>query len=371
MLDWLLTQVDIPHLFQWAEGLGAGLATYFGLVLLHLVVAQRLGPYRRPPRARRALWAEALAAMLRRASTPFRLAVATWVGTLFVDLPARLEAFLGHALVVVVALQLGLWGTGLVDVLVDAAVDRLHAGRNGALRTARGLLRTAGLGLVWTAVTLLICDNVGLQISTLLAGVSILGLAIGLATQKILSDLFASVALLMDQAFEVGDFIAVDGIMGTVRSMGLRSTRLLSMSGEEIVLPNSSLTATRIHNYRSLAERRVQFVFSVRNATSVDRLEAVPELAQAAINEVECTRFARAHLSSLGDSAAKFEVLYYIDSSDYDVYMATHQAVLLGLMGQLAAAGIALAQSPEQDVTLERTSPAESCFLGGREAAIQ
>jgi small-conductance mechanosensitive channel len=168
-------------------------------------------------------------------------------------------------------------------------------------------------------------------------------IAVALAIQNILADLFASLSIALDQPFVIGDFIIVDDYLGTVENIGLKTTRVRSLSGEQLVFANNDLLNSRIRNYKRMGERRVLFTFGVIYQTPIEQLEQISAWVKEIIQTHEQARFDRAHFKSFGDSALVFEVVYYVQSPDYNLYMDIQQAINLALMKRFEKNGIEFA----------------------------
>lgn len=181
--------------------------------------------------------------------------------------------------------------------------------------------------IVWFAGVLFLIDNLGYDITTLIAGLGIGGIAIALATQTILGDLFSYLVIFFDKPFEIGDFIILDDKMGTVELIGIKTTRIRTLGGEQLVCSNTDLTNSRVHNYKRMQERRIVFSLGVVYDTSADKLRAIPGLIKEIIEGIEGTRFDRAHFKSFGDFSLNFEVVYYVLSPDYNKYMDIQQRI--------------------------------------------
>lgn len=192
-------------------------------------------------------------------------------------------------------------------------------------------------------IGLLLLVNLGVQIGPLLATVGVAGVAIGLALQSILADLFASLSIVLDKPFVLGDFIVVDDKMGTVEDIGLKTTRLRSLSGEQLVFGNGDLLKSRIHNYKRMQERRIVFGFGLVYGTPPEKLERVGAIVREVIERIESTRFDRAHFTGFGDSDLHFEVVYYVLSADYIVYRDIQQKINLELVRRFAAESLEFA----------------------------
>lgn len=272
----------------------------------------------------------------------FLALVATRIAALTMGLPDRWDDRAHTALIVGVMIQSGLWAALLVRYLVDRRFAR-HVAPNPnqpqVTPIAQTLLRFLGLVLVWSLVMLAALSAFGIDITALVAGLGIGGIAMALAVQRVLGDILASISIVVDKPFEPGDFIAVGGQSGTVRHIGIRSTVLASVGGEELVVANNDMLSNKIQNYTRMSERRVTFKIGVVYDTSQERLEALPGLLRTIVESHEKIRFGRAVLTGLGDSSIDYEVVYTVLDPNYDLYAATHQHILLELIRQMRAAG--------------------------------
>jgi small-conductance mechanosensitive channel len=186
-------------------------------------------------------------------------------------------------------------------------------------------------------------DNLGYNVSALLAGLGIGGIAVALALQNVLGDLFASLSITLDKPFVTGDFIIVGDLLGTVSHVGLKTTRVTSLSGEQLVFSNSDLLSSRIRNFKRMSERRVVFSFGVLYQTPVSQLEEIPAIVREIVESTDTTRFDRAHFKEFGDSAYLYEVVYYVREPDYNLYMDRQQQINLELCRRFEERGIEFA----------------------------
>ena len=195
-------------------------------------------------------------------------------------------------------------------------------------KQAKGILLINQAG-IWLVGLLFLIDNLGYDITTLVAGLGIGGIAIALAAQTILGDLFSYLVIFFDKPFEIGDFIIVEDKMGTIEYIGIKTTRIRTLSGEQLVCSNTDLTNSRVHNYKRMQERRVLFSFGVVYDTPAQKLKTIPDLVRKIVESLEHTRFDRAHFQSFGDFSLNFEVVYYVLSPDYNIYMDRQQSINL------------------------------------------
>jgi small-conductance mechanosensitive channel len=224
---------------------------------------------------------------------------------------------------------------------------RKDANKELAIKTLSGLLKI----VVWVVAVILFLENVGIRINSLIAGVGIGGIAIAFAAQSFLGDIFCFFTIFFDRPFEIGDFIVAGKQMGTVEYIGLKTTRLRTLEGEQLILSNTDLTGSRIQNYKTMEQRRVLFTLGVTYNTPHEKLAQIPALLRSVIEGVGNTQFARSHFASYGDYALKFETAYFILSSDYDMYMDIHQKVNLGIKEAFEKQGIEFAY-PTQTIQL-------------------
>ena len=181
--------------------------------------------------------------------------------------------------------------------------------------------------VVWIAALLLFLENIDVEITALIAGLGIGGIAIAFAAQAILEDLFSFVTIFFDRPFEIDDFIIVDDLMGTVEHIGIKTTRVRSLSGEQLIFSNKDLTNSRLRNYKRMQQRRIVFRLGVTYDTPLEQLKEIPEVIEKIIESVGDASFDRAHFFEYGDSSLNFEIVYYVLSQDYNQYMDVQQEI--------------------------------------------
>ncbi|HEX6005942.1 MAG TPA: mechanosensitive ion channel family protein [Burkholderiales bacterium] len=253
--------------------------------------------------------------------------IAIYAAASALELPEKIERLIEFLVVVGLLLQIVLWINDLISFWIGRQVEK-RRGVDGEGVTALTLLGFTARVVVWVLMLLLILDQVGFDITALVAGLGIGGVAIALAVQNILGDLFASLSIVLDKPFVVGDFIIVDDYLGTVEYIGLKTTRVRSLGGEMIIFSNNDLLKSRIRNYKRMYERRIVFTVQVSYDTPAEKLEAIPGILRAAVEGRKQTRFDRAHLKEFAGSAL-YEVVYFMLTADYNVYMDTQQAINL------------------------------------------
>jgi len=285
----------------------------------------------------------------------FILVVAAIVAARLLDLPEKAVWGASVGLTIVGFWQAGLWATAAVSVWI-AQKRRATLQADRATAGTLGIIELIVRGLIWTLVLLLALDNLGINVTALVAGLGVGGIAVALAVQNVLGDLFASLSITLDRPFVLGDFIIVDDFMGSVEHIGIKSVRLRSLSGEQIVMSNADLLSSRVRNYGRMHERRVVFSINIRFETPREKLAAIPLLIRGLIESQPGTRFDRSHFASYGDFALRFETVYYVLSPDYNVYMDIQQGINLGIHAMLERENVELAYPAQRFIPTPQVS---------------
>ena len=194
--------------------------------------------------------------------------------------------------------------------------------------------------VLWAVVLLAVLSNVGVNITAFVASLGVGGIAVALAVQNIPDDLFALLSIAVDKPFEVGDFIGIDSFVGTVQFIGLKSTRISSLNGEQIIISNTDLLKQVVKNYKRMEERRIVFKFGVTYSTTPEQAEAIPEIVRRLVEDNDKRRFDGGHFQGFGDSSLDYEVAYIVKEPGYNTYMDAQQTLNLQLMRELAALGV-------------------------------
>jgi small-conductance mechanosensitive channel len=261
----------------------------------------------------------------------FLFLLSLYLGLRFVELPPRLGAVVDSVIMIALFIQAGLWSGALLKLVLDRYGERQLA-ENPASATTLSAIGFIGKLVLWSVVLLLILDNLGINVTALVTGLGIGGIAVALAVQNILGDLLAALAIVLDKPFAVGDFIIVDEYLGSVEKVGLKTTRIRSLSGEQLVFSNADLLNSRLRNYGRMYERRVVFSLGVTYQTPRGKLELIPQIVRQAIEaQGEQVRFDRSHFKEYGAFSINFETVYYVTSADYNLYMDIQQAINLAI----------------------------------------
>lgn len=274
---------------------------------------------------------DAIVAVAQRTKQLLFLLVTLFVGTRYLELPDRVDSAFTLIATVAGFLQVGLWAGAGLDFWLARYRERNIQDNPGATTAVAAMGFVGRLGL-WAFVLLLMLDNLGVDVTAMVAGLGVGGIAVALAVQNVLGDLFASLSIIVDKPFVVGDFVVVGDMAGTVEHVGLKTTRMRSLSGEQLVFSNSDLLSSRVRNYKRMYERRIPFKFGVLYQTTADQLEAIPGMVRQIVEQQENARFDRAHFSGFGDSSLDYDVVYWMKTPDYGAYMDTQQAINLALV---------------------------------------
>lgn len=274
--------------------------------------------------------------------TTITLAIA--VGALFLNPDQRLAHVIKYAAIVMLAIQF----MRLIPGVVDWAFERLTPAdspetERAAFRTTLAGLRWVVLLLLFSTIVLIALQNMGVDVTAMVAGLGIGGIAIALAVQNTLGDLFASLTIALDKPFVVGDFIVVGDEAGNVENVGLKTTRVRSLSGEQLVFSNSDLLASRIRNFKRMYERRVVLPIGVPYSTSPETLEQIPGIVRDAVQHSANTRFDRCLFKAFGESSFDFEAVYFVLSPEFNDYVAAQHIIMVRIVREFNARNIGFA----------------------------
>ncbi len=280
------------------------------------------------------------------------LILSIFIASNLLSLPLKEINILKNIAIAALLFQAAIWSNAIITIgfpfIMKKKVDQ-----DTAKLTLFNSLAFIGKFILWSIVILMILDNFGINVTALAAGLGVGGIAVALAVQNILGDLFASLSIVLDKPFVIGDFIVVGDILGTVEKIGLKTTRVRSLSGEMIVVSNTDLLSSRIRNYKQMMERRIIFSLGVTYQTSAEQLELIPGIIREIITAEELARFDRAHFKNYGDFSLNFEIVYYVLSRDYNIYMDVQQRINIALYKKFAEEKIEFAY-PTQTLFIEK-----------------
>lgn len=292
-----------------------------------------------------------LVELVARTRPSFLAAAAIVFGSRFLVLPPTTDRYFDAIFALVLLIQCGLWGGGAVDLWIHRRAGFRASHHDVASVTTMRALALAAKLVLWTIVFITALDKFGVNVTTLVTGLGIGGVAIALAVQNILGDLFAALSIVFDKPFDVGDSIAVDQVQGTVERIGLKTTRLRSISGEQIIISNSELLKSRIRNYKRQLDRRVAFTTDVTYSTAPETIARIPAMIREVVSAQQPVRFDRSHFIGYTDSSLRIETVYYVLDADYNRYLDIQQTINLELLRRFQAERIQFAH-PTRSVIL-------------------
>jgi len=320
----------------------------FVFIALRLVKRPVLNRLTRLTDKTKTQWDDLVVDLLQKTRVFLPVVVAFYAGLLVLDLPSKIENLTVKVLIIAFLAQGALWADALVVYLIKLLVEK---------KTEEDVSSVAMISMfgfvsrvaVWSVVILLALDNIGINVTAVVAGLGIGGVAIALASQNVLGDLFASISIVLDKPFVIGDFIIVGDMLGSVEHIGIKTTRVRSLFGEQLVFSNNDLLNSRIRNYKRMDERRIVFSIGVVYQTPYEKLGAIPGMVREIVEAQEQTRFDRAHFSKYGDFALIYEIVYYVKIPDYNAYMDIQEAINLEIYRKFHEHGIEFAY-PTQTV---------------------
>jgi small-conductance mechanosensitive channel len=319
-------------------------AAIFAAVLLAMWIARGVAVrlITRFARSTDVLLDDAMVAAVRATRLWLLAPLALFAGASALTLPARLDGLLEKFAMVALVVQFAVWANRLVLRWLALRAQAARA-TDPAGATTVNLFGFVARIVVWSLALLVALDQLGFNVTALVAGLGIGGIAVALAVQNILGDLFASAAIVLDKPFVVGDFIIVGDLAGSVEKVGLKTTRVKSLSGEQLVFANAQLLNSQIRNYKKMQERRIAFGIGVTYETPLEKLRAIPGWLKAIVAAQPDVRFDRAHFKAYGDFSLDFVIVYYVLSADYGQYMDRQQAINLAIFEKLAAEDVEFA----------------------------
>jgi len=325
---------------KWLIALAAAVAAWIAVRVILRIVSSRLGKFAKQTDT---AWDDIIVHTLSKTKAIFLLAIGLEVGSNLLTLAPRIRSGIDAFAIIASIVQAGIWATATLRAWL-AAYKKETIEKDRSAVTTMSALGFVGQLLIWSVVLLLSLDNLGVDVTALVAGLGVGGVAVALALQNILGDLFSSLAIVLDKPFVLGDFINVGGdFLGSVEAIGLKTTRIRSLSGEQLVFSNSDLLGSRIRNFGRMAERRVAFAVGVTYETPKALLAEIPTIIRRAVEAQDAVRFDRSHFKQFGDFSLDFETVYYVLSPDYAKYMDIQQAINLRLFGEFGDRGIEFA----------------------------
>jgi small-conductance mechanosensitive channel len=330
---------------QALSAVGVAVALYLTLYALRWGVVRLLGAGH-PVTS----WRGFVSRIVRRTRSFFIASASAYLVSRLVEAPAPLLAVINFAFTIAFAVQGALWLREIILAFVERRAAPGHDD-HATLASAMGIITVLVNVVVWVLAVILVLDNLGINVTALVAGLGVGGIAIGLAAQGIFSDLFAALAILFDRPFRVGDAISYGTSSGTVEAIGLKTTRIRALSGEQLIIANTKLLDQQVSNMRRIAERRVVMHLGIIHQTPPDLVTAVPGALAAVVTAAPHCRFDRAHVHNIGASALEIELVFHVDVPELSTMMDARQAVVLGILRRFAELGVRLAYPTQTSFT--------------------
>jgi small-conductance mechanosensitive channel len=256
---------------------------------------------------------------------------------------------------ILILIQVGLWAGRAVRFYLE--MKELERGADRVFAGSLDIINFVARMLIWSLLILVALDNLGVNITALLAGLGVGGVAVALALQNVLGDLFASLSIALDKPFVIGDNLTIDAFIGKVEHIGIKTTRLRSEGGEQIILSNADILKSRVRNFGRLSQQRILATIRLTYDTPADQLKAMPKLLENIVREHAQARFERCHLKSLGESSFQFELSYFVQQPSINPMLDLQQAVNFRIIDELRRLGVHFAY-PTQLVVLDKDRPA-------------
>jgi small-conductance mechanosensitive channel len=333
---------------NWLIAVVIGAVVWASLWVLRDLIASR---YRKYSRAKNPTLIRLIAYVIGNTKQILFFAIALDVARESITLPDNIQHAVSNTVMILILIQVGLWAGRTVRFYlemkeVERGADRVFA---GSLDVVSFVARM----LIWSLLILVMLSNIGVNITALLAGLGVGGVAVALALQNVLGDLFASLSIALDKPFVIGDNLVIDTFIGKVEHIGIKTTRLRSEGGEQIILSNADILRSRVRNFGRLSQLRILATIRVGFDTPADKLKEMPKLLENIVREHAQARFERCHLKTLGESCFQFELSYFVQQPAVNSMLDLQQAVNFRIIDELQRCGVEFAY-PTQLVVIDR-----------------
>jgi len=331
---------------EWGLAVAAFLAVF---TVLPLLKSYLLRVAKNNEQAHELIVVQVLLRLIPRTSRIFILVVALNAALRFVDFSNKIERAFEFLIQVGLWFQIGMWAVAIVEYVLDRKA-RPQGKLDASIAGSMGVVSFIALVVIWAVVVLLALDNMGVNITALVAGLGIGGIAIALAVQTMLGDLFASLSITFDKPFAIGDSLSIDNINGKVEQIGIRSTRLRSVDGEQIIISNADLLKSRVRNFGRMGERRGVMAIAVSYDTPADKVRRAGKIIEEAIKSQKSVRLERCYLKELSVSSINFEAVFFEANGNFDTLAKAQEEVNYTIVAEFEREGILFAQAAPQPV---------------------
>jgi small-conductance mechanosensitive channel len=329
-----------------------GVVVWVALWILRDLIASR---YKKYATAKNPTLIRLIAYLIGNTKQILFFAVAVDVAQESLALPDRIQHIVSNGVLILILIQVGLWAGRAIRFYLE--MKELERGADRVFSGSLDIINFVAQMLIWSLVILVALDNLGVNITALLAGLGVGGVAVALALQNVLGDLFASLSIALDKPFVIGDSLTIDTFIGKVEHIGIKTTRLRSEGGEQIILSNADILKSRVRNFGRLPQQRILATIRLRYETPAEKLKEVPQLLEKVVREHAQARFERCHLKSLGESSFQFELSYFVQQPTVNPMLDLQQAVNFRIIDEMRALGVEFAY------------PAQLVLLDGQQAA--
>ena len=296
---------------------------------------------------------DAVIAFIHGLKSKFYISISLYIALQHITMPHRAMQIVTVILLLLVVYEIIQAIADFFDALVEIYLGRVTKKGKGHAKAMLRILRSFIVAILWVLVILVILSNLGINVTAFVASLGIGGIAIALALQNVLSDFFSSFSIFMDKPFQVGDYIAIGESSGTVRYIGLKTTRIETLRGEELVMPNKEVTSAQIQNFGQLKRRRESFTFGVEYETAKKKLESIPGIVERVIKKNNIVDFDRCNFSAFGDFSLNFDCVYYVNSNQFIDYVTVKEKILFAILEEFTKNNIGFAY-PTQVVKLQK-----------------
>jgi small-conductance mechanosensitive channel len=348
-VQWLLLSNSLT---EWLIAGVLALAVWSGLSILRRLIASR---YEKFSTQQRRLPIRHIAYLAGNTRQFLFIALALYAAQSSLTLPDRIQHVLSNIVLMLILLQVGLWAGRSVRFYLET--KQLERGADQVFAGSLDIINFVARILIWSLVILVALENLGVNITALLAGLGVGGVAVALALQNVLGDLFASLSIALDKPFVVGDSLVIDTFIGKVEHIGIKTTRLRSESGEQIILSNADILKSRVRNFGRAQEQRALATIRVAYETPTDKLKSIPLLLEGIVREQANARFERCHLKTVGDSALCFELAYFVQQPNLNPLLDLQQTVNFRIIDEFRRLGVEF-DYPTQRVILAHEATA-------------
>lgn len=297
-------------------------------------------------------WDDLIIGFMREIKWFFYFIIATYIGSKYLTLPNLINNIIYYTLILSIGFYVAKGISRIINELIEIQVKKSDEKETASSKSMMRVLGVIAKIIIWAIIFLMILSNAGVEITPLIASMGIGGIAVALALQSVLGDLFGAFVIYFDKPFKEGDFIIVGNDMGVVKHIGIKSTRIQALQGQELIMSNTELVNSRVNNYKQMQKRRIVFEFGVKYDTGKEKLSKIKKIVTKIFDKVKDADLDRVHFKSFGDFSLNFEVVYYVNSADYNEYMDIQENVNMALYTDFEKAKIEFA-FPTQTIELE------------------